>query len=490
MVHGLGGSKETWGEFPKLIENDEAFRDFDFSIYEYPSSIVSVKDIVSPFSKLLSIFIPPSNLPSIQEIAEGLRSELRIRYAEYEEVYLVTHSMGGLVARKYLIDALKDDATTLRIKKLLLYAVPNNGSDWAELSRLYEHKQIKQLAKKSDFMTLLNKENRFYKLEEHLDVLYVVGLQDAVVDEHSALGYWGNTQYESLHKGHMDIVKPKDKNDLSYLLFRKFMGNENLSVAKSNEANKTEELKETPFLKNIQKTLASKRLITLFSQDYKEIRSEQELLKQKMQVMFKENFHHLRIPRVKNNEAKYFELLAKDCAFDASVQSVDAWHREVSTQLSQKPHDKLFFYITDIEHGDEEQNRNFAELIRSLQSEFGNFYAIFVGKRKLASLVYRKDAKLSPLKDIAQKMFFEEIEDNMNMQDIRQVLLDLKADGENVCAFLDDEVQVTWDYYSTSVLNTLFWRNLMVNENDCYAWRDEATKAMAREIFGCAEDVV
>ncbi|CAA6825523.1 MAG: Unknown protein [uncultured Sulfurovum sp.] len=489
-MHGLGGSKETWGEFPKLIENDEAFRDFDFSIYEYPSSIVSVKDIVSPFSKLLSIFIPPSNLPSIQEIAEGLRSELRIRYAEYEEIYLVTHSMGGLVARKYLIDALKDDATTLRIKKLLLYAVPNNGSDWAELSRLYEHKQIKQLAKKSDFMTLLNKENRFYKLEEHLDVLYVVGLQDAVVDEHSALGYWGNTQYESLHKGHMDIVKPKDKNDLSYLLFRKFMGNENLSVTKSNEAKKTEKLKETPFLKNIQTILTSKRLITLFSQDYKEIRSEQELLKQKMQAMFKENFHHLRIPRVKNNEAKYFELLAKDCAFDASVRSVDAWHREVSTKLSQKPHEKLFFYITDIEHGDEVQNRNFAELIRSLQSEFGNFYAIFVGKRKLASLVYGKDAKLSPLKDIAQKMFFEELEDNMNMQDIRQVLLDLKANGENVCAFLDDEVQVTWDYYSTSVLNTLFWRNLMVNVNDYYQWRDEMTKELAREIFGCDEDVV
>jgi len=209
-----------------------------------------------------------------------------------------------------------------------------------------------------------------------------------------------------------------------------------------------------------------------------------------MQAMFKDNFHHLRIPRVKNDEAKYFELLAKDCGFSTSVQSVDAWHREVSTKLSQKPHEKLFFYITDIEHGDEVQNRNFAEVIRSLQGEFGNFYAIFVGKSKLASLVYGTDAKLSPLKDIAYKMFFEEVEDNINHQEIRQVLLGLKENGENVCAFLDDEVQVTWDYYSTSVLNTLFWKNLMVNQNDCYAWRDEATKAMAREIFGCAEDVV
>lgn len=103
----------------------------------------------------------------------------------------------------------------------------------------------------------------------------------------------------------------------------------------------------------------------------------------------------------------------------------------------------------------------------------------------MASLVYGKDAKLSPLKDIAHKMFFEEVEDKINRQEIRQVLLDLKAKEENVCAFLDDEVQVIWDYYSTSVLNTLFWRNLMRNVDDYYQWRDDATKEMAREIFGC-----
>jgi len=490
LVHGLGGSKETWGDFPELINSDDAFKGYDVAIYEYPTSLIRPKSIVEKFSKLLSWVIPQSTLPTIQEIAEGLRSELRIRYDAYQEIYLVTHSMGGLVARKYLIDALKGDVSELRVKKLLLYAVPNNGSDWAELSRLYKHEQIAQLAKKSDFMTLLNKENRFYNLEEHLEVLYVVGLEDAVVDEQSALGYWGNTHYESLHKVHMDIVKPKDKNDLSYLLFKKFIGDEKPSVDKSNEPKKIEKLEDSPFLKNIQKILASKKLITLFSQDYKNIRSQQAQLKQKMQSQFKENFHHLRIPKVKHNEAKYFALLAKDCGFNASVQSVDAWHREVSTKLSQQPHEKLFFYITDIEHGDEEQNRDFAEIIRSLQGEFGNFYAIFVGKRKLASLVYGKDAKLSPLKDIAYKMFFENIEDSINLHEIRQVLLGLKAKGENVCSFLDDEVKVRWDYYSTSVLNTLFWNNLMVNVNDYYQWRDDMTKEMVREIFGCAEDVV
>ena len=437
--------------------------------------------MVSPFSKLLSFFMPSGNLPTIQEIAEGLRTELRIRYVDNEEIYLVTHSMGGLVARKYLIDSLKDDVTSLRIKKLLLYAVPNNGSDWAELSRLYPHAQIKQLAKKSDFLTLLNKENRYYDLEEYLDVLYVVGLEDIVVDEHSALSYWGKKQYESLYKGHLDIVKPKDKNDPSYLVFRKFMGNEVLSRTKKS----TKEITSTPFIDNIQKILTSKKLITLFSQDFQEIRPQQELLKQKMEHEFQENFFHLRIPRVKNSESRYFELLAKDCAFSARVKSVDDWYRELSTKLSENQHQKIFFYITDIENGDEEQNRNFAEIIRSLQSEFKNFYAILVGKKKLASLVYGKDSKLSPLKDIAQKMFFEDVKDSISLQDVRQELQALQSNGEKICDFLDDELKIRWDYYSASVLNRLFWKNLMFNDKGYYQWRDEATKKMAKEVFGC-----
>ena len=54
MVHGLGGSKETWGAFPNLIKKDEAFKAYDIAIYEYPTSIVRAKSIVAPFSKVLS----------------------------------------------------------------------------------------------------------------------------------------------------------------------------------------------------------------------------------------------------------------------------------------------------------------------------------------------------------------------------------------------------------------------------------------------------
>jgi hypothetical protein len=65
--------------------------------------------------------------------------------------------MGGLVARKYLYDMLKSNSNKLQIKKLMLYAVPNNGSDWAKFSTLYKHEQIAQLDRDSDFIQHLNK---------------------------------------------------------------------------------------------------------------------------------------------------------------------------------------------------------------------------------------------------------------------------------------------------------------------------------------------
>jgi hypothetical protein len=44
----------------------------------------------------------------------------------------------------------------------MLYAVPNNGSDWAKFSTLYKHEQIAQLDRDSDFIQHLNKECRYH----------------------------------------------------------------------------------------------------------------------------------------------------------------------------------------------------------------------------------------------------------------------------------------------------------------------------------------
>ena len=65
FIHGLGGSEETWGEFPKLIDEDNNFKSFDVKFYNYRTSLIRPKSLVSIFSKIASIFTPQRGLPSI-----------------------------------------------------------------------------------------------------------------------------------------------------------------------------------------------------------------------------------------------------------------------------------------------------------------------------------------------------------------------------------------------------------------------------------------
>ena len=99
-------------------------------------------------------------------------------------------------------------------------------------------------------------------------------------------------------------------------------------------------------------------------------------------------------------------------------------------------------------------------------------------------MVYGENSKLSPLNS-SEKIFFESSSDNIDANRVREILVELKSDGEKICDFLDDELKIRWDYYSGSVLNRLFWKNLMFNDKGYYQWRNEETKEMAKEIFGC-----
>jgi predicted alpha/beta hydrolase family esterase len=72
-------------------------------------------------------------MPTIQELAAALRTDINNRYADFGSVVLVCHSLGGLIARKYLLDEVKAKRE-LRVNGLVLFAVPNNGEDLAHIS--------------------------------------------------------------------------------------------------------------------------------------------------------------------------------------------------------------------------------------------------------------------------------------------------------------------------------------------------------------------
>jgi hypothetical protein len=218
FVHGLGGDgKSTWRErnrpgFPDLIRDDENLNSqFDVEFYQYPTSLFRL-----PFF---------SKVPKIQDLAKGLKTQIDNRYSEYKSIVLVCHSLGGLIARMYLIEEVKNQLS-LKVNKLLLYAVPNNGDGLASVAKhmSWKHNQLAQLCKDSDLIDFLNQDWFRLKISNRLGIKYIVAGQDGVVDRKSTESFWGNPDLETIiDKGHINIVKPGSAEDMSFVILKNFV---------------------------------------------------------------------------------------------------------------------------------------------------------------------------------------------------------------------------------------------------------------------------
>jgi hypothetical protein len=211
FIHGLAGdARLTWGKMPEILMSDPNISDhYDIDFYSYPTSLFRL-----PFSK---------KAPRIQELANGLRTQ--IEYDEHERFVLVCHSLGGLIARKYIVDQLRR-RERLKVEKLILFAVPNNGSGLAATAKhiSWRQSQLRQLCYGSDAIEMLNEDWIHLDAQDHVEVKFVVGTQDRIVDRFSVAGFWGNPDLETITGvGHIDIVKPKNPSDLSVRIVTEFI---------------------------------------------------------------------------------------------------------------------------------------------------------------------------------------------------------------------------------------------------------------------------
>jgi len=213
FVHGLGGDPSgTWGSFPALIREDAAFRDYEVDFYGFPTSLFTWPIFGRKYLK-------------IQALADALHTFIENRYPGRASVILVCHSLGGLIARRYLVDQVKR-GRALRVDALLLFAVPHGGSGLAEIAKLisWRHNQLQQLCRDSDLIRDLDADWTNLGMADKVDVRFVVGGLDRVVEEESARRSWGERNVDVVaDRNHRDIVKPSDAKDLPYLILRRFV---------------------------------------------------------------------------------------------------------------------------------------------------------------------------------------------------------------------------------------------------------------------------
>lgn len=126
FIHGVLGSpdgtwknEETGNYWPELVLRDTAFKNFDVYVVGYNTPKFS-------------------NALNLEQLSENLEVQLRSAgLFSYEAVFIIAHSMGGLIVKRILAGLAIDASRELqKVKAVFLIATPNHGAEVARLAQL------------------------------------------------------------------------------------------------------------------------------------------------------------------------------------------------------------------------------------------------------------------------------------------------------------------------------------------------------------------
>lgn len=227
FVHGLGGSYWTWNKFSihlKKYWNEKDSFDLEYDEYYVNQGLVHSIPLLNFFQKIWKIWTGPN----IELLSQHLKTVIDQVCHDYENVIIVAHSMGGLVARKYIVDILKETKTIGKVKALITYATPHKGSYWGNRyqmlcyycfgNMLGNSKQVLELSKGGIFLPELNKMWSNLRVEDKLKFIRVVGCDDWVVDIDSASYKLDGDVRMIANKNHFSIIKPVREKDPAFMV--------------------------------------------------------------------------------------------------------------------------------------------------------------------------------------------------------------------------------------------------------------------------------
>lgn len=198
LVHGWNGDPAgTWQAFPSLLRSDSSLSAFDVWTIDYPT------------------FLQRRNL-GIDQMARWLNETMVRRgyYDQYREIFVIAHSMGGLIAREMLlVNRLSRDNKPYR--SLIEIATPHQGANAGALLNILGISTgfSDDLRPGSPMLRALHE--KWNALRDRPPTYCLSSPHDNVVTQDSAVFQCDEFLYYP-QWGHIDMVKPQRLDDERY----------------------------------------------------------------------------------------------------------------------------------------------------------------------------------------------------------------------------------------------------------------------------------
>jgi hypothetical protein len=227
FMHGvLSNSVDCWqhsdgGYWPQLVSEHANLKDCGIYLFNYKTNIFSgsfnLDDVVDTLK--------------IQIALDGVLNSSRLIF--------VCHSMGGIIARKYILIKKNEFVDAGKEIGLFLVASPSLGSDYANwigfLARRLGHSQVDALRFRQSNLWLndLNKQFRNmlddrqillrgHELVEDRFVVLSKFFRKQIVEPFSGAAYFGNS-FKVPDSDHFSIAKPRDASAIQHRILCQFI---------------------------------------------------------------------------------------------------------------------------------------------------------------------------------------------------------------------------------------------------------------------------
>ncbi|CEF62904.1 Protein SERAC1 [Strongyloides ratti] len=222
FVHGIQGSGlTTWRSHDSLKNNKTKCWPADWLL---PEINIPIRGLATDY--LSSFFFQKERSNTVLSLAKNLEKQFSEAGIGKRPTIFISHSLGGILLKKILLDNPSIRENTLSI---LFIAVPHRGSTFSKLfgSLPKFSNEVKFLKPESegilkihkDFLNVSEEIPIFMSLTENIkhDILKMYHM----VSPESA--YFEKGSFYHIDINHIDITKPKNKEDLVYILIKKFI---------------------------------------------------------------------------------------------------------------------------------------------------------------------------------------------------------------------------------------------------------------------------